>query len=136
MKVIDENSPLQKIMREALTIGGFKFQEEVSIYETKTSNPMPKYIVDFVVYGELCKIAVECDGRTYHSKYKQRKHDALRDLWLIQHGFSDVLRYGTKDIKRHIYRCIDEIRRVLEANDNVKKERLRKSNSGLSVPVN
>lgn len=126
MKVINENSPLEENMRNALIKSGIKFREQESIYELKVSNPMPKFIIDFVVYGEYCKIAVECDGRTYHSKYKHKKHDTLKDLWLIQHGFSDVLRYGTKEIKKDMTRCIDEIKKVLEANDKAKKDKLIK----------
>lgn len=54
---MDHSSELEIIMRNALSENNLFFVEQVYV-RTKTSF----YIFDFVVYGEFCKLVVECDG--------------------------------------------------------------------------
>ena len=69
----------------------------------------PKYIVDFVVFGEQSKIAIECDGVTYHSTNFARAYDTVRDIWLLNRGFDDVLRFDSEDIRQDLSGCLKRV---------------------------
>lgn len=51
-------------MREGLRKSNLKFYEQVSLY--KNGSFLPEYIIDFVIFWENAKIAVEFDGKKYH----------------------------------------------------------------------
>lgn len=67
-------------MGDALLRNNLLFNEQV--YTTTEDS---HFIFDFVVYGEACKIVVECDG-PFHNSIK----DSLRDLWTIQNGIQSL----------------------------------------------
>lgn len=119
----NDSTVLELIMRKALLENDIFFDEQVF---TRTSD-YSYYIFDFVVYGEYCKIIVECDGHD-HYNMKRWKKDSRRDLWSIQNGFQDVLRFNGYRIRKQIQLCIRKIQNTLKTYDefllrnNAKKE--------------
>ncbi|WP_237714934.1 MULTISPECIES: DUF559 domain-containing protein [Pelosinus] len=123
--MIDLNSPIEKIMREALIESNIKYREQEAVY--KKGNPVPIYIIDFVVIGEYCKIAIECDGN-YHTAIDRKRLDAQRDYFLIQqnHYYDDLLRFTGREIKNHISECIKEIITSINQYDILKRMQKKK----------
>ncbi|WP_371377415.1 DUF559 domain-containing protein [Sporomusa aerivorans] len=123
--MIDLNSPIEKIMREALVKSNIKFREQEAIY--RKGNPVPIYIIDFVVSGEYCKIAIECDGK-YHMEAERKRLDAQRDYFLIQqnHYYDDILRFTGSEIKKNVTSCIKAIITSITKYDALKKTQIEK----------
>lgn len=95
-----------------------------------------KYILDFLVYGEFCKIAVEYDGNTYHSSKNAKERDLKRDLWVKNQGIDDTLRFNTEEIQYNILGVIKQIKDTLKAYDKIKYDKRLKSafNPSLIAP--
>lgn len=110
--VWNQATELEIIMREALIENNILFDEQV--YKKKKS--IGVYIFDFVVYGEFAKIIVECDG-PHHYRMDRYYLDSIRDLWSIQNGYQDILRFSKYDIRRNIGECIESIKKSLSELD-------------------
>ena len=121
-RIIDLDSPIENKMRAALIKRNIKFKEQVSV--GIKGRDIPKYFIDFVVYGEFCKIAVECDGKAYHSTVEQRGSDASRDLWTITNRFDDVLRFSGSEIHQDIAACVHKISEEILKYDSLKRKRI------------
>ena len=107
---------------QALERAHLKFKNEYTIYEK--GKKLPKYCLDFAVFGDYCKIDVECDGHEFHSKQKDCIWDASRNIWLKTHGWDDILRFPEERIKNDIDSCLNEIISVIKSNDEIKKKSL------------
>lgn len=123
--VIDENSPAERIMNNALKASGINYKEQYTVYEAKSE--VPKYTLDFLVEYNGLKVVVECDGASYHKRTrKQREHDKRRDYWLLAHGFNIVLRFSYKKIKYKTKNCIEEIQQCINTLEKGMKYNQRK----------
>ncbi|MDA1569902.1 DUF559 domain-containing protein [Bacillus cereus] len=80
-------SPIERVMFRLLMNNGFYPQTQV---------PCGKYRIDLVILG---KIAVECDGKKWHSSSQQKAHDKRKDAFLRENGYI-VLRFTGRDIYR------------------------------------
>ncbi|MBN8194227.1 DUF559 domain-containing protein [Bacillus sp. NTK074B] len=112
---------LEIIMGEALFEKGFFFDEQVYV---KKGNK--HYEFDFVVYGDFCKVVVECDGPHHFQNHRWYK-DLMRDLWTVTNDFQDVLRFNRYQIRHNIDGCLKEIQRSIEQlNTALKHDTQRK----------
>ena len=48
---------------------------------------VPPYRLDFALINGNTKIAVECDGKEFHSTLEQKDRDRIRDEFLKSHGW-------------------------------------------------
>ena len=85
------------------------------------------YCVDILLGGHG---VIECDGEYWHSSKAQRAHDAKRDKWLGQHGYTVVRLRGTEIHKTHgavVLRALSALwyNVVGEEDDNATLPRLR-----------
>lgn len=120
LTIKNENSPLEEKMEEALRNAGIRYKAQYSIEDANKDKWNSKYILDFVVYGEQCKIAIECDGDTYHSSRKAVERDLKRDLWIKAYkDFDDTLRFNTKQIMNQIDVVIEEINKIIKVYDKL-----------------
>lgn len=116
----NENSPLEEKMEEELKKAGIRYKAQYSIEDVNKDKWNSKYILDFVVYGEICKIAVECDGNTYHSSRNAKERDLKRDLWIKAYKeFDDTLRFNTEQIMDQIELVIKEIKKYILIYDKL-----------------
>ncbi|MEK4170803.1 DUF559 domain-containing protein [Lysinibacillus sp. FSL L8-0312] len=122
----NENSPLEELMESALHEANIKFKAQYTVYDGNKDNWNAKYILDFLVYGQFCKIAVECDGNTYHGSSEARERDLRRDLWVKQLAFDDTLRFNTEQIKYNLDGCIKQINNMIHAYDKIKYDKEKK----------
>ncbi len=126
-KIRNENSPLEEKMQEALDKEGIKYKAQFTLLNAKEDKWNYKYVLDFLVYGEFCKIAVECDGNTYHSSKNAKERDLKRDLWVKNQGIDDNLRFNTEEMKYNIQGVIKQIKDTLKAYDKIRYDKNLKS---------
>jgi very-short-patch-repair endonuclease len=96
-------SPIERRLYDALQLRG---------YYVKTQFPCGKYRIDLAL--PTYKIAIECDGRAYHSSPEQKAHDRRKNAYLRKHGWK-VLRFSGRMINRNLAKVIARIEK--EVND-------------------
>lgn len=94
-------SPIERLLYDALKARGEYVRTQV---------PCGKYSIDIALPNY--NLAIECDGKAYHSTPKQKAHDRRKDKFLRDNGWR-VLRFSgsriTRDLKG-VVRRIDEIK--------------------------
>lgn len=118
MKFESLDSPLEARMEEGLKKRGIKYRTQEVIHDQPRYGRGRgfRYLADFVVFGKYCKIVVECDGKNHQHR---KARDAVRDYYLITHGYADVLRFTGKEIYNELDKCLDRIESTIERMDNV-----------------
>lgn len=59
----------------------------------------------------LYRIAIECDGKEYHSNPEQRRHDQRKNRYLRKNGWR-VLRFSGRSINRNMNKVIARIEKA------------------------
>lgn len=77
-------------------------------YQVYTQVPCGKYRIDMAIYIGKKKVAIEADGKSFHSSVKQVKHDKEKD-WYLRKNRWEVIRFSGSDIYRNSYKCVEEI---------------------------
>lgn len=76
-------------------------------------NPIPQvkcgpYRIDIAI--PEYRLAIECDGKAYHSSPEQKKHDARKNYYLKKNGWK-VCRLSGKSINSRLSYCINHIKK-------------------------
>jgi very-short-patch-repair endonuclease len=90
-------SPIERRLYDALQLRGYYVQTQV---------PCGKYRIDLAL--PAYKIAIECDGRSYHSSPEQKAHDRRKNAYLRKNGWK-VLRFSGRMIYRDLPKVIARI---------------------------
>ncbi|MEH6993723.1 DUF559 domain-containing protein [Neobacillus drentensis] len=109
---MEPRSALERVMCDALLRNNLFFDEQVYV---KTDYSF--YQFDFVVYGNLCKVVVECDG-LQHELPGHQIHDSRRDLWTILNAATSVLRFTQWEIYSNVDECINRIKNEINTLDS------------------
>ncbi len=80
------------------------------------------YCLDFAIFCQNGKIAVECDGESYHSARSARLYDRERDNELTSYGWH-ILRFYGGEIKKNTRACIKRIRRTIKSLRGIRKDK-------------
>lgn len=91
-------SPIELRLYDALSLNG---------YYVKTQVPCGKYRIDLAL--PTYKIAIECDGKAYHSTPEQKAHDRRKNAYLRKHGWK-VLRFSGRMIHRNLPKVLARIK--------------------------
>ncbi|WP_205651888.1 endonuclease domain-containing protein [Bacillus infantis] len=83
-------SPIERRLYDALKSRG-EF--------VRTQVPCGKYRIDIALPGH--QIAIECDGKAYHSSKEQKAHDRRKNAYLKANGWK-VLRFTGSRISRDL----------------------------------
>lgn len=75
-------------------------------YRIKTQVPCGKFFIDIAI--PKYKLAIECDGKAYHSSPDQKRHDERKNRYLRKNGWS-VLRFSGSDIHSKLGNCLKRI---------------------------
>ena len=94
-------------LRDALIKENIPFKEQYKIY--KKGDLAPKYVVDFYVEFNRRDLIIECDGFSYHTSDFDINRDIIRETWLKENGYKNILRFTTSQI---IYEMPVVIRRI------------------------
>jgi very-short-patch-repair endonuclease len=94
-------SPIERRLYNALKFNG---------YYVRTQVPCGKYRIDLALPTYL--IAIECDGKAYHSTPEQKEHDRRKNAYLKQKGWK-VLRFSGSMINGNLGRVLKKIRETI-----------------------
>lgn len=92
-------SPIERRLYDALKSRG-EF--------VKTQVPCGKYRIDIALPGH--HIAIECDGKAYHSTDEQKARDKRKNAYLKKNGWK-VLRFSGSRISKDIKGVLNKIER-------------------------
>lgn len=111
----DVESPIEERLLLALNTRSICFGE------LTTRLPVGPYRLDLAF--PRVRLAVECDGKAYHSTPAQLASDQRRSDYLVALGWT-VLRFTGTRIHHQLYDCVDEVCRMYErlAADQGEKE--------------
>jgi superfamily II DNA or RNA helicase/very-short-patch-repair endonuclease len=87
------------------TVKYLKAQEEVSINDRN-------YRIDYAIFGNEIKIAVELDGFEFHGSRQAFSYDRLRQNDLQAAGWA-ILRFSYDLVRRETARCVAQLQAVL-----------------------
>ena len=100
-------SPIEEIMRKALRRKRIPASHEYCVMHRRRC----RYRLDFAIFCQKGKIAVECDSEKWHLQRAQRIKDKRRDRWLKNYGWT-VLRFPGDDIREDLEGCVEIVRRT------------------------
>lgn len=63
-------------------------------YKARAQVPCGKYRIDFVIRD----IAIECDGKKYHSSPERKARDRRKSFYLRKNGYRKVMRFTGSEI--------------------------------------
>lgn len=75
-------------------------------YKMRTQEPCGRYRIDIAI--PKYRIAIECDGKEWHSSIKQKEHDRKKDRFLRKHGWT-VIRFSGKRINQRLETCVQRV---------------------------
>ncbi|MFB3160453.1 DUF559 domain-containing protein [Neobacillus sp. 179-J 1A1 HS] len=75
-------------------------------YSVSTQVWCGKYRIDIALLGP--RIAIECDGKDYHSSAEQKAHDRRKNAYLRRHGWK-VMRFTGSQINGNMRQIITRI---------------------------
>ncbi|WP_244913507.1 endonuclease domain-containing protein [Heyndrickxia sporothermodurans] len=75
-------------------------------YNVHTQVNCGPYRIDLTVPS--LRLAIECDGKDYHSSPEQKKHDRRKNAYLRKHGWK-VMRFSGRQINRELPRVLAKI---------------------------
>lgn len=78
-------------------------------HKPKTQTRCGPYRIDLTIGN----IAIECDGKAFHSSPAQKKYDKKRTSYLYRHGYKSVLRFTGSEINRNVNECVYRIEKKL-----------------------
>ncbi len=90
-----------------------KEQEEVGLNERN-------YRIDYAIFGEEIKLAVELDGFEFHGSRQAFSYDRLRQNDLQAAGWT-ILRFSYDSIRNETSRCVAQLQAILEQDSSLKK---------------
>lgn len=79
-------------------------------YTVHTQVPCGGYRIDLTL--PAYRVAIECDGKAYHSTPQQKAHDRRKNAYLRRHGWK-VLRFSGKAINGDLNRVMKRIRETI-----------------------
>jgi len=71
-----------------------------------------RYRLDFAIFCQRGKIALECDNEKWHSSPERRLRDRKRDRYLRKHRWV-VLRLPGREIQSDIDGCLQKIEKAI-----------------------
>jgi very-short-patch-repair endonuclease len=90
-------SYIERRLYDALTSRG---------YSVTTQVVCGKYRIDLVLMGP--RIAIECDGKDYHSSPEQKAHDRRKNAYLRRKGWK-VIRFSGRQINKDLRKVLQRI---------------------------
>ncbi|MBD8138492.1 DUF559 domain-containing protein [Bacillus sp. CFBP 13597] len=93
-------SPIERRLYLALLQNG---------YQIETQTPCGPYRIDITIPG--ARIAIEADGKAYHSSPTQKAHDKRKNEYLKKNGWT-VLRFSGRQINKEMPKVLRKIEDV------------------------
>lgn len=100
-------SPLEETVWYALKDSNINAERQ---YEEMANNK--SFFLDFAIFCKDRKLALECDGDTYHTGKELVQNDKRRDNMLESKGWN-ILRYTSEDIMMNLDKSISQVRETI-----------------------
>lgn len=94
-------SYIERRLYKALMLRGYYVRTQVYCGKYRIDIALPSY-----------NIAIECDGKEYHSTPEQKAHDRRKNNYLRRHGWR-VLRFSGRDINGNLPKVISRIEKAV-----------------------
>ena len=107
--------PLEELLSMELSRLKIPFWKEFGIYK----NRCLLYRLDFAIFCNSGKLAIECDSEKWHSLPRQKKKDRRRDNYLRKKGWR-VLHFSGREISNHLTKCGKTILHQIQKLNGVK----------------
>jgi len=79
-----------------------------------------RFFLDFAIFCQKGKIAIECDNKKVHSLPSQKKKDKIKDAFLRSYGWN-VIRLPEDDIVSDLPGCIKRIKKAVQKLGGLEK---------------
>jgi len=101
-------TPTEQMAEDGLKEAGIK-----AISQYYVSGKRKRYFLDFAVFCQRGKIAIECDNKKAHSILAQKKKDRIKNAFLKRHGWT-VIRLREDDIVSDLKGCIKRVKNAIQ----------------------
>ncbi|TYS57919.1 DUF559 domain-containing protein [Bacillus infantis] len=101
-------SPIERRLFDALTASGYDVNAQVR---------RGSYRIDLALISY--NIAIECDGKEFHSSPEAKKRDRRKDAYLRKNGWV-VLRFSGRQINKELPKVVERIEKELKKGQNEK----------------
>jgi very-short-patch-repair endonuclease len=95
-------SYIEERLYYALIAKGYIVRTQARCGPFRVDLALPKY-----------RIAIECDGKDFHSSPDQKKRDKKRSAYLYKNGYRSVLRFTGSEIVKDPYGCVKKIEKKI-----------------------
>jgi hypothetical protein len=112
-------APLEPTVEDGLKKAGIRVisQYHVNPVRKGFSNRMKgdgkRYFLDFAIFCQKGKIAIECDTKKVHSLPSQKERDKIKDNFLRSYGWK-VIRLKEDEIMSNLSGCIERIKKAVQ----------------------
>ena len=100
-------APTEQIIEDGLKRVGIKATAQYYV-----SSGQKRYRLDFAVFCQRGKIAIECDNKKAHAGQNQREKDKIKNAFLKRHGWI-IIRLPEDNIVSDLKGCITRIKWVV-----------------------
>ena len=106
--------PIEEISGGKLKDGGIQAMPQCVVSVKINSRTKPKrFRLDFAVYCQNGKIAIECDNKKAHSSPAQKNKDKQKDALLKKDGWK-VLRIREKEVLENVEVPIRRVKKIIQ----------------------
>jgi len=107
-------TPTEPIVEDGLKKAGIR-----SIPQYYVKGEEKRYFLDFAIFCQKGKIAIECDNKKAHSIPSQKKKDKIKNIFLRKYGWN-VIRLPEDNIVSDLPGCIKRIKKAVRRLGEVK----------------
>lgn len=113
-------TPTEQIIKDCLRQEGIKADAQHHVLIDKKSRSRDhsmlrrrRYCLDFAIFCQKGKIAIECDNKKAHSSPSQKRRDRIKDTFLRRDGWT-VIRLPEDKIISDLPGCLKRIKRKIQ----------------------
>jgi len=108
-------TPTEPMVENGLKETGIK-----AIPQCYVKGKKKRFFLDFAIFCQKGKIAIECDNKKVHSLPSQKKKDKIKDAFLRSYGWT-VIRLPEDDIVSGLPGCIKRVKKAVQKLGGLKK---------------
>ena len=108
-------TPTEPMVEDGLKESGIK-----AIPQYYVRGKEKRFFLDFAIFCQKGKIAIECDNKKVHSLPSQKRKDKIKDTFLKKYGWT-VIRLLEDDIISDLLGCIKRIKKAVKKLGGLKR---------------
>jgi len=108
-------TPTEPIVENGLKKAGIR-----AIPQYYVRGKQKRFFLDFAIFCQRGKIAIECDNKKVHSSPSQKKKDKIKNIFLRKYGWT-VIRLPEDNIVSDLPDCIKRIKKAVQKLGGLEK---------------